>query len=210
MAKYAGGAPDGTPADSRVTQDSVDADSPQRITRARFLGIAGTAIIAILAETFWLRSHTEPADAQAPQNPYMPAALPAGYKFAVVKPDAQWHKTLAPETYYVTRQEGTEPAFDNPYWNNHQRGTYDCADCDQVLFSTNQQYNSGEGWPSFWRAIAPGRMFTRPDHSLGMERTEVLCSRCGAHLGHIFDDGPRPSGLRFCIDSAALKFIPTR
>lgn len=190
-------------------QDDAPADSGHTITRARFLGLAGAAIIALAAEALWLRSGAQPALAQS-QNPYMPAALPPGYKFAVVKTDADWRKALPSESYYVTREEGTEPAFDNPFWNNHRRGTYDCIDCGQVLFSTNQQYDSGEGWPSFWKVIAPGRVFTRPDHSDGMERTEVICSRCGAHLGHVFDDGPKPSGLRFCIDSAALKFIPSR
>ena len=204
MAKYADEEPN-------MAQDDKSEGAGRTITRAGFLGLAGVAIVAIVADALWVRSGVQPALAQSPQNnPYMPQALQPGYKFAVVRADADWRKMLPSETYYVTRQEGTEPAFDNAFWNNRQRGTYDCYDCGQVLFSTNQQYDSGEGWPSFWKVIATGRVFTRPDHSDGMDRNEVICSRCGAHLGHVFDDGPKPSGLRFCIDSAALKFIPTK
>jgi peptide-methionine (R)-S-oxide reductase len=121
------------------------------------------------------------------------------------KTETEWRTRLTPEQYEVTRRAGTERAFTGEYWDCHVDGTYTCVCCGAPLFSSETKYESGSGWPSFWTPVADGSIEERSDTSHGMARTEVRCDNCGAHLGHVFPDGPRPTGLRYCINSAALQ-----
>ena len=127
----------------------------------------------------------------------------------LVKPDAEWRKTLTAEQYHVTRQHGTERPFTGPYWNEKRPGTYSCVCCGEPLFSAETKFDSGTGWPSFWQPAAGGAVDEHDDRSWFMRRTEVRCAKCDAHLGHVFPDGPKPTGLRYCINGCALNFMPT-
>ena len=156
------------------------------ISRRALLG-AGAATIAGLT---FLRS---------------PSVAAAGYQ--VTHSPAEWKRLLGPQRYAVLREGSTERPFTSPLLNEHRRGTFICAGCALPLFSSTTKFDSGTGWPSFWQAL-PHAIVKRADHSLLMERTEVLCFRCGGHLGHVFDDGPKPTGLRYCMNGLALKFAP--
>ncbi len=125
----------------------------------------------------------------------------------IVHSDAEWRKLLTPEQYEILRQQGTEPAFSSPLDREYRKGIYDCAGCDLPTFSSATKFDSGTGWPSFYRPL-PNAVQTKEDDSFFMQRTEVHCRRCGSHLGHVFDDGPQPTGLRYCMNGLALTFVP--
>jgi len=127
----------------------------------------------------------------------------------VMKTNEEWKKSLTPEQYHILREKGTERAFSGKYDKHHEHGVYRCAACDLDLYRSEEKYDSGTGWPSFTAPIAASNVLTRPDNSFFSQRTEVLCPRCGGHLGHVFDDGPKPTGKRYCMNSAALRFVST-
>lgn len=127
-------------------------------------------------------------------------------KDKICKTETEWRAEMTPEQYYVCREKGTEPAFSGAYWNHHEQGQYRCSACDALLFSSETKFDSGTGWPSFYAPATPDAVAETSDHSHGMTRTEAVCSSCGAHLGHVFPDGPAPTGQRYCINSLSLKF----
>jgi peptide-methionine (R)-S-oxide reductase len=126
----------------------------------------------------------------------------------IEKTEAQWREALTAEQFYVCREKGTERAFSGAYWDTKTPGTYRCAACGEPLFSSQTKFDSGTGWPSFWQPLDGDAVATETDQSLGMVRTEVHCQRCGSHLGHVFPDGPKPTGLRYCINSVSLQLEP--
>jgi peptide-methionine (R)-S-oxide reductase len=156
--------------------------------RRAFLGLAGAATIGLL---LFGRGGSSAAN----------------LRFAVNHTPAEWRRILGAQRYAVLREAATETAFSSPLLNEHRKGIFVCAGCALPLFSSATKFESGTGWPSFWKAL-PNAVVTRADRSLMMERTEVLCARCGGHLGHLFDDGPKPTGLRYCMNGLALNFRP--
>ena len=163
--------------------------TPKAIDRRAFFGIAGTGGVALL---LFGRSS-------------MGATAPM--RFAVSHSPAEWRKLLGGQRYDVLREAATERPFSSPLLKEHRKGTFLCAGCAHPLFSSATKFESGTGWPSFWRPL-PNAVVTRADRSMVFERTEVLCERCGGHLGHVFDDGPKPTGLRYCMNGLSLKFRP--
>jgi peptide-methionine (R)-S-oxide reductase len=157
--------------------------------RRTFLGVMGAGAIGL----FWFTRGASSA---------------ANDHFAVNHTADQWRRILGPQRYAVLREAATERPFSSPLLNEHRKGVFLCAGCQLPLFSSTTKFESGTGWPSFWKALSHA-VVTRPDHSDLMERTEVLCMRCGGHLGHVFDDGPRPTGLRYCMNGLALAFRPS-
>ena len=157
------------------------------IGRRAFLGLAGITTVGAIATMAWSRT---------------PAR-----KFEIQLSEAQWRQRLGDERFHILREAGTETAFTSPLLNEHRKGTFVCAACSLPLFSSATKFDSGTGWPSFWNALPNAVVYNR-DMTFGMIRTEELCRRCGGHLGHVFDDGPRPTGKRHCINGLALKFVP--
>jgi len=161
------------------------------VDRRTFLQGGALAVIGVAVAGPWLLGHSEEAHAAYP----------------VAMSDAQWKKKLSPGAYQVLRKEATEQPGSSPLLKEHRAGVFACAGCDQKAFSSTTKFDSGTGWPSFWQPL-PRAVATSKDTTLGYARTEVHCTRCGGHLGHVFDDGPKPTGLRYCMNGVALKFMP--
>jgi peptide-methionine (R)-S-oxide reductase len=147
-----------------------------------------------------------PPDSPVAQGQPERIGVPVGGR--IEKTEAEWRAQLTPEQFHVARQKGTERAFSGALWDCHEDGVYRCVCCGQPLFDSKTKFESGTGWPSFWKAVDDNNVSLFKDESYGMQRVEVVCSRCNAHLGHLFDDGPQPTGQRFCMNSASLKFAP--
>ena len=189
----------------------MDWHSAPGFTRRAFLS-AGGLTAAGVALAWRSASSAGASAAQSPPEVTIVEFTDAGARgktvrvAKIVKTDADWRTQLSDAAYRVARHEETEAPFTGPYWNHHQPGLYRCICCDTALFSSETKFDSGTGWPSFWAAIAKENILETSDLSLGMRRIAVSCRRCDAHLGHVFDDGPRPTGLRYCMNSVAMRF----
>jgi peptide-methionine (R)-S-oxide reductase len=186
----------------------------QKVTRRAFLLSGGMAAAAIAAWSLHPAPSPTAVSSQSGPPPevsiaeFSPSGVATGtVRLAkVVKSDAEWRRQLSANAFDITRRADTEMAYTGSYWNLHQQGIFRCICCDTALFSSETKFDSGTGWPSFWKSISRYNVAERGDSSLGMERTAVSCKRCDAHLGHVFDDGPRPTGLRYCMNSVSLNF----
>lgn len=156
-------------------------------------GLAAVCGLPIVSAYFW-------------QDPHSKSKVSKGVR-KVTKTDAEWKRILTPEQYYITRKKGTEAPYSSPLNENHEQGVFECVACGLPLFSSKAKFDSGTGWPSFWQPIAKENVLEDVDKSLSATRTEVLCARCESHLGHVFEDGPEPTGLRYCMNGVALKFV---
>ena len=170
------------------------------------------ALVLIVGVAVGAARVTNPKPAKRAASSVAPAApvAPEGRIARIEKSDADWKQQLSSESYRVLRHEGTEIAFTGAYWNEHHAGIYTCAGCGLELFRSSDKFDSGTGWPSYTQPFAKNRVNVGADNSLGISREEVECARCGGHLGHVFDDGPAPTGLRYCINSASLEFVPAK
>lgn len=187
---------------------TLSATALSSVSRRTFLLATGATALGLAASSRRLLA-AEPAAAIVTIVPFSDAGQrqPAMRVPKVVKTKAEWRKQLSAESFQVTREEGTERAFTGKYWNLHSKGLYRCICCDTPLFSSETKFESGTGWPSFWEPIAKENVTSTTDRSFGMSRTAISCTRCDAHLGHVFDDGPKPTGLRYCMNSASLRFV---
>lgn len=174
--------------------------------RRQFLFAVSSAALALATRSFAGTTYT---GGQVTIMQFSRDGKPLGHAtLAKVRKDAEWRKALSPLAYQVTREKGTERAFSQTGYDRHQPGLYRCVCCDNALFDAKTKFDSGTGWPSFWQPIAAENVLEIPDNMFGMTRTEVECALCDAHLGHVFDDGPKPTGLRYCMNTVALRFVP--